>query len=201
MIPVELQNYIGKRYERWKDYATYHCSRAGIESEAPDLLNDVLLNLLEKPEKKLMALYNFKSGQYREIDYFVLRMIKLNATSETAPYRHRNRQAPIDSNVDYNMLELVDSNDEHVDTAGVILEKTKIIREAIESFEDYMDPVDIEAFFFRYFDGELGTNWREESSKICYDRSYKVLTSVREYVKNYDTRRLKVKTIWYNFAG
>ena len=161
----------------------------GMAGEEVDLLNEVMLNLLEKSEEKLLGLYNKKHEQYRELDYFVLRMIKMN------------EPLPVDANINYSQLEVEDLEEDEKDRAGVILEKTRIIREAVESFEDYMDPVDLDAFYFRYFDGELGTNWREESSKICYDRSYKVLTSVREYVKNYDTRRLKVKTIWYNFAG
>ena len=197
----EIRKYITKRYERWLDYSRYHCTMQGMAGEEVDLLNEVMLNLLEKSEEKLLGLYNKKHEQYRELDYFVLRMIKMNAASDTAPYRHRYKPLPVDANINYSQLEVEDLEDDEEDRAGVILEKTKIIREAVESFEDYMDPVDLEAFYFRYFDGELGTNWREESSKICYNRSYKVLTSVREYVKNYDTRRLKVKSIWYNFAG
>jgi len=196
----EVRNYITKRYDRWLDYSKYHCAMQGMTGEEVDLLNEVMISLLEKPEEKLLDLYSNKHKQYRELDYFVLRMIKMNATSDTAPYRHRYKALPIDENENYSHLEIEDVSDDEEDRAGEIMRKTLIVREAVDELEEYTDPLDIEAFFFRYFDGDPGHNWKETNPKLCYDRSYKVLNSVRKFVENYETRKLKVKSIWYNFA-
>jgi hypothetical protein len=199
----EVKNYITKRYERWLDYSKYYCAMQGMAGEEVDLLNEVMISLLEKPEEKLLELYNKKHKQYRELDYFVLRMIKMNATSDTAPYRHKYKPIPVDANINYSQLEIEDLADDEEDRAGEILRKTRIIHEAIEDIEPYTDPLDIEAFCFRYFDGEPGDNWKESdmSRKICYNRSHRARSSIKTFVENYDTRRLKVKSIWYNFVG
>lgn len=197
----DVRSYITKRYERWLDYSKYHCAMQGMAGEEVDLLNEVMINLLEKSEEKLLGLYNKKHKQYRELDYFVLRMIKMNATSDTAPYRHRYKPLPVDANINYSQLEVEDLEDDEEDRAGEIFKKTRIIHEAIEDIEPYTDPLDIEAFFFRNFDGEPGDKWKENNAKKCYERSYLVNRKIREFVNNYDTRRLKVKSIWYNFAG
>ncbi len=200
-MPIkEVNNYITKRYERWLDYSRYHCGRQGMADEEGDLLNEVMISLLEKPEEKLLELYNKKHKQYRELDYFVLRMIKMNATSDTAPYRHKNKPAPIDRNVDYNLLEIEDIEDDQYDRPGEILEKTRLIREALEDLEEYTDPLDIEAFYFLRFDGETATAWKESNADKCYERSTRVANKVKVYIKNIETRRLKIKSIWYNFA-
>lgn len=204
MITIEeVRKYITKRYERWLDYSKYHCAMQGMAGEEVDLLNEVMISLLEKPEEKLLELYNKKHKQYRELDYFVLRMIKMNATSDTAPYRHKYKPIPVDANISYSQLEIEDLADDEEDRAGEILRKTRIIREAIEDIEPHTDPLDIEAFCFRYFDGESGDNWKESdiNRKICYNRSHRARNSIKVFVENYDTRRLKVKSIWYNFAG
>ena len=43
MASEALNKYIEKRYDRWLDYAKYHCSLAGMSSEAIDVLNEVCL--------------------------------------------------------------------------------------------------------------------------------------------------------------
>jgi len=200
MALEEVRKYIERRYERWLDYSKYHCGSQWMAGEEGDLLNEVMISLLEKPEEKLLELYNKKHKQYRELDYFVLRMIKMNATSDTAPYRHKNKPAPIDRNVDYSSLEIEDIEDDQYDHSGEILEKTRLIREAIEDIEEQSDPLDVEAFFFKYFDGEKSTAWRECNAKKFYERYCRVANKVKVYIKNIETRRLKIKSIWYNFA-
>jgi hypothetical protein len=48
MASEALNKYIEKRYDRWLDYAKYHCSLAGMSSEAIDVLNEVMCMLLQK---------------------------------------------------------------------------------------------------------------------------------------------------------
>lgn len=48
MASALVEKYIGRRYERWLDYAVYHCGLAGIPDEANDVLNEVLCSLLQR---------------------------------------------------------------------------------------------------------------------------------------------------------
>ena len=82
MASEALNKYIEKRYDRWLDYAKYHCSLAGMSSEAIDVLNEVMCMLLQKPLEHLSRLMEAKQGKYTELDWYILQMIKLNVTSD-----------------------------------------------------------------------------------------------------------------------
>lgn len=179
MATEEINKYVQKRYERWLDYASYQCSCVGIADEATDVLNEVLLDLLQKPEDKLISLLTSKSGQYTELDYFVLRMIKLNATSDTSPYRHKYKAIPTDANISYTQLEIEDIEDYDIDTPGEIIEKTRLVRKIFETLHisDYAKKV----FIYRFFCGEKFSEWPgEENEKELFDVYYKIVNMVKE---------------------
>jgi len=179
----ELEKYIGKRYERWLDYASYHCSCAGIENEASDVLHEVLCDLLNKPPGKLSELLHKKSGQYTELDFFVLRMIKLNAISDTSPYRHKYKPIPVDANVDYNHLDIEDVTDEERDCTADILEKTNIVRKILD--ELFISEHAKSVFRWRFFCGEKFCDWTgQESEKELFDCYYKVVNLIKEKLNN-----------------
>lgn len=182
MATEEINKYVQKRYERWLDYASYQCSCVGIADEAIDVLNEVLLDLLQKPEDKLISLLTSKSGQYTELDYFVLRMIKLNATSDTSPYRHKYKAIPTDANISYTQLEIEEHIIEDVfDTPGDIVEKMRIVRNAFDSLlvSDFAKKV----FTYRFFCGEKFSEWEgEENEKELFDVYYKIVCMVKEII-------------------
>ena len=78
MASEALNKYIEKRYDRWLDYAKYHCSLAGMTSEAIDVLNEVMCMLLQKDPAYILRLMDSKQGKYTELDFYILQMIKLN---------------------------------------------------------------------------------------------------------------------------
>ncbi len=179
----EINNYIEKAYSRWLDYSKYHCSCAGIEDEAVDVLNEVLCDLLQKPDKKLMDLYARKSGKYTELDFFVLRMIKLNATSPTSPYRHQYKSIPVDVNVDYTRLDIEDEEYSDYDRPGEILEKTQTIRKILDELN--LSYKARRVFSFRFFEGERFCDWPgKESEKELFDIYYRVVDLVKEKLNN-----------------
>jgi hypothetical protein len=106
MISESVSHYITERYPRWRDYAEYQAARAGIPEDAGDILGEVMLSLLQKNSKDLDRLLRRKKKSftkdetYSELDYFVLKMIKLNATSVTAPWRFKTKNPPVDENAD-----------------------------------------------------------------------------------------------------
>lgn len=177
MATDEVKKYIEQRYDRWHDYAAYHCSCAGIPDESIDVLNEVLCNLLQRPREKIAGLLK-KSGKYTELDYYVLRMIKLNATSPTSPYQHKYKPLPVDANVDYSRLDLVDEDEEDHDRPAEILEKMNRVREIVGelNLSDYAK----ELFMWR-MSGESWEDWSgDETDKELFDVFYKIRDMVRE---------------------
>lgn len=154
---TEIENYVTKRYERWLDYVSYHCAMAGIEDEATDVLNEVMSMLLAKPHQELEKMYQAKKGQYRELDFFVLRMIKINATSITAPYRSKNKSIPKDANTDYTKLDIIDETDNDTDRAGVIMWRMRIVRFIFDRLE--LSEFDRAVFEYHFFQDGKFTDW------------------------------------------
>ena len=178
----DLEKYISTRYARWLDYSLYHCTHAGMADEATDVLNEVLCNLLQKPESKLLALYNAKKNGYTELDFFVLRMIKFNATSDTAPYRAKYKPIPTDENVDFSSLETAEILDDDRDKTAEILENVRQVREVYESLQ--LSEKAKQIFEFRFFQHENFKDWTgQESLSELYDTYNKVVNLIKEKIK------------------
>lgn len=124
-IGETINAYVEKRYSRWLDYSAFHCSRAGIPDESVDILNTVMLDLLQKEPETLKRLYSTTKKSYRELDFYVLRMVKLNVSSPTSPYQHQHafRKYRIDTDVRWDRLKIIDesSDEEEVDKAKIML--------------------------------------------------------------------------------
>lgn len=152
-----IRKYISERYCRWRDYAVYHATLAGTPDEADDILNEVILNLLEKDPDRMRNMLNRKKDGYRELDFFVLRMIKLNAHSKTSPWRYKIRGLPIDKNIDPWRIEIEDSSQEEPD---MIEEKLNLWRKAREVLEvlDVPDS-DKNMFSWKVFAGFSLSKW------------------------------------------
>lgn len=175
-----IRKYIAERYRGWLDYSNYHCSRAGIPNEGVDVLNEVLCDLLQKPIDILIGLYNRKGNEFTELDFFVLRMIKLNAVSLTSPYRHKYRYLSIDREFDYSLLQIEDKEDESEDIPAFILEKTQEIRDIIENLD--LSPLARKVFEHRFLHGEPFTDWDgPESEKYLYETYAEVVKLIQNY--------------------
>lgn len=125
-----VREYINLRYERWLDYSRYKCSKAGIEGEENDVLDVVLLDVLQKDEQLLMKLFRTKKVQkgkeYTELDFFILKALDLNITSETSPYRYKNRCIPR-ADVELSQLKIVDNEYSEIDKPAQILKEMRLI--------------------------------------------------------------------------
>lgn len=178
MASEEVNKYITKRYERWLDYSSYHCGLAGIPDEATDVLNEVICSLLQKKNGLLDKLLDTKKNGYTELDFFVLKMIKLNASSPTSPYRSKYRPMPADENVDYSRLEIEDIPEEPEDRNAELLDKLHQVREAFESLE--LGTLAARVFEFRFFqDG----NFSEWNGPETLKQLYEIYNGVQELIK------------------
>lgn len=187
MLPPEISNYLNTRYYRYLDYAQYHASRVGIPDESLDILNEVLLSLLEKPEEKIVSLYNEKKDGYTGLDFFVLRMIRLNVISPTSPYRHKYKPIPVNTNVNHSDLEIEDEEYNENDRPSQILEQTHLIRGVLDELciPDY----DKRVFMWR-MSGEAWSDWDgPETVRELFGTFYKVRNNVKEEIRKYKIRK------------
>lgn len=177
-----LSKYIEKRYERWLDYARYHCSLSGMVGEEIDVLNEVLAMLLEKPETYVLKLLESKQGKYTELDFYILQMIKLNVTSDTSPYRHKYKAIPVDDNVDWRRLNVIDEPDDEYDKAAYICDKTKVIRDILEDL--HLSDRAKRIFSWKFFAGESFADWPGPESKKelynVYKKTFRAIVDKKE---------------------
>lgn len=130
----EISSYITRRYRYWKDYARYHSSLAGIPDLAEDLLHEVILNLINKDPDQLRRLYERRKGQYRELDFFVLNIIKRNAHSRTSPFWYSViDRTPKDVNMDPQSMEILNEEyDYRPDHKERILDGIRLLRISLD---------------------------------------------------------------------
>lgn len=178
MASGAVDKYITKRYRRWLDYSVYHCGLSGIPNEAEDVLNEVILQLLQKDSDMLDVLVKKRKGKYTELDFFVLKMIKLNASSLTSPYRSKYKSFLADANIDYLMLEIEDIEEEQEDKSEEILRKMHIIRQALEELD--LSPLARKIFEYRFFHGLNFSDWEgPETLKQLYE----IFNGVQEMIR------------------
>ena len=178
MASAAVNNYISKRYERWLDYSLYHCGLAGIPDESIDVLNEVLCSLLQKKDCLLDKLLETKKNGYAELDFFVLRMIKLNASSPTSQYRSRYKPLLADDNVDYTKLDIEDVPDELEDRNELVLYRLRQVREVFESLD--LGQLATRVFEFRFFQDENFSDWEgPETLKQLYE----IYNGVQELIR------------------
>ncbi|QIK58830.1 hypothetical protein G7050_02820 [Dysgonomonas sp. HDW5A] len=179
-----INKYISERYDRWLDYARYHCSHANMDDEAIDVLNEVLAMLLEKLKSNqsyILQLYESKKGQYTELDFYILQMIKLNITSETSPYRHKYKPIPVDDNIDFQWVDLIDDPDNEPDRSGEILDQMHIVRDAFDSLN--LSEKAKHVFSWKFFECNRFSEWEgPEDKKDLYDIYNRVLELIKSKI-------------------
>lgn len=167
MSRESVENYINHRYDRYLDYSSYHAALAGIPDESGDILNTVLLSLLKKDPEHLQGLLDKKKQGYTELDFFILRMIKLNSHSMTSPYRHKTKNPPIDANVTPMDLDIIDEMEDQVDHSGKSLQLWSKVREILGSLD--IPARDKEMFSWKFFADNSMLSWpgEESYSTVC----------------------------------
>lgn len=152
-----------------------------MPEEACDVLNEVLCSLLQKDNSKLEQLLSIKKNGYTELDFFVLKMIKLNATSDTSPYRSKYKPMPVDDNVDYSRLEIEDVQEEVVDKNELLLQRFHQVREVLEDMD--LTPFAKKVFEYRFFEDSNFSEWSgTESLKQLYETYNKVQELIRKKI-------------------
>lgn len=178
-----INQFIEQRYSNWLDYAEYQSKRKGIPDQAMDVLNEVIADLLKKDEKRLVRMIYkaSKCGKYKELDIYVLRMIRLNIFSPTSPYQSRYKSIPCDVEIDLSKLRIVDELSTLEDKPAELLDKFHQVEEAFEALNLSIKAKDI--FEHRFFHGLPFTKWEgEETKKELYEIYNKVVELIKEKI-------------------
>ena len=176
---ITVAQYINKRYDRWLDYAVYHCAHAGMTDEANDVLNEVLYSVLKKDPSELTRLLSLKKNGYTELDFFVLRMIKLNATSDTSPYRSKYRNKLLyDVNKDYMDVKIIDEPYVNIDNPALMVWRTRLIRFIIKHIE--VPQFDKAVFEYRFISNEMfsSLDLNLKALYCCYNRTLDIINAI-----------------------
>jgi hypothetical protein len=201
----EINAYISKRYPFWLDYAVYHAEQARLHDQGQDLLHTVLESLLRKDPGLLSELLSRtrrsrskKDEIYTELDYFVLRMIKLNATSLLAPYRQITKSPPVDANMDPWRLNVIDNGpDEGESYNDRILRQQRRARELLAGLD--IPSRDKEIFSWKFFADNPLRSWpgnepystvltiygrvKDQMIKVASPENYRIQLFCRNFMK------------------
>lgn len=194
-IPGEsVITYIENRYDRFLDYAKFHSSRAGIPELATDLLNDVLLQALQKDGELLDKLYSTKKGQYREIDFYLLNLIKINAHSLQSPFRWKYRAGNIDTGVNIQRLKIIDEQSaDEVDRPEILLKEFRLVVWVFRNLN--LSELERDVFEYRFINDNPFSQWTgSESKKKLYHIYGRVVKIIHAVLFEYKLTRLKPKT-------
>lgn len=184
-LPKErIRDYISIRYERWLDYARYKCSKSSMEGEENDVLDEVLLNILQRDEQLLMKLFRakkvHKGKEYTELDFFILKALDLNITSETSPYRYKNKCIPR-ANVELNKLKIIDETNTEFDKSAQVLKEVRLITWVLKGLD--LTDTERRVFDHRFLHGNsLCGEWDGSETRKQRYRIYKEVETTIHHV-------------------
>lgn len=186
---AEIRRYIAERYPRWFDFASFHAAQQNLEDHATDILHEVLLAVIMMPQervcrifKKVSKLHN-SENEFSELDFFVLKMIRLNMQSDTAPYRHKYRPLKRDIPLSTNEARIPDNeeyDDEQLDTAGRQFKQWELIRIVGEALD--LTPAERDLFTHVFVCREKASTIDEE--QIEKKKKYKILHELKTSIQH-----------------
>jgi hypothetical protein len=187
----DVRKYIEKRYERWLEFSKFECTKAGMQDESGDVLNDVIIQLSKKDEDYLTRLCRTpsKCGKYKEIDILVLRMVKLNIFSPLSPYQWKCRPKcfkKVDENINLSKLNIIDEYPDEVDTPALTLKQFRLIRWIFYGLE--LTELERAVLEYRFIQGLPFSEWPgPEKSKRLYAIYNSVINTIHSILYKQST--------------
>lgn len=166
------------------DYSEHFCLQAGFPDEAVDILNEVVCDLLKKDSVKLIHMRNTasKCGKYKELDIYVLRMIRLNIFSPTSPYQSRYKSLPANEETDFSRIRIIDEVEDGEDRPAQILEQHHRVIDAYEGL--YLSPKARAVFEHRFLNNLPFSEWPgDEPKPELYDIYNRVIGMIRAKIE------------------
>lgn len=176
----QLDSYISQRWKYWFQYSQFRCQQGGIPDDAEDVLQEVILSLLSKNKHEYLASLKDKrtDNGTTELDALVLKMIHLNAVSDTAPYRAKYKPSTKDYNADISKIELEDTEDDTVDYNQIHLDRIRLVREIFDTLD--ISEKARRIFSYRFFENEKFSEWEGPESQ---QELYNIYNNVEELIR------------------
>lgn len=188
-----INKYISEAYGRLLDFCKFHCEQQHLYGLEYDLLNCVLTNILSRADKqetynlKLLDMLSIKKGKWTELDFYILRTIKFNAQSDTAPFKRQYdlyKPAGTYADVDFQLLDVIDDLDDNI-------EKEKDLQDKELRFKDACDVYGLSdkarnIFRWKFIEGNSLSDYPYEKDKrILYAIYNGVLQLVKDKLNGY----------------
>lgn len=169
-IMIDNENilkYINDRYCNWYAYTVRYCEIMGRHNEARDILHESIISIFEKKKERIDKLYN-KKGRYREIDFFILSIIKRNVVSKTSCYHYMYRSVPIEDNVNFEKLDIeydFSEDNFNIDDIRCIFDKINLTQ------------VERDVFDFKFFKRNSFKDWTGNESIYKLYLTYNIVVN------------------------
>jgi len=185
----DLNNYMHIRYDRWFEYSRYRCNETGMKGHEGDILNYVLLDILEKKQKKALELLQQKvkrrkkSGaetdeEITKLDTYIMKAITYSCIYPTSSYRLKYEDLPADRNICPASLKLIDTEYD-VEMLDRATDKKENERMLIITILNSLMLSDKAKTIFRFvFDGNPLTEWPGDESSSKLRRTYKAVSKM-----------------------
>jgi len=200
---IDLDKHVAHMYPFWLDRAKHDCQESGLKGHEEDLLNEVILDIYTtKLDKALcmlpkMAATTAKNDKIRtylkrngladdilcEFDFYVLRAIKLNATSPRAPYRWNimKHSTKKDENIDIIQLDRIESEYDSFkdEQQNKQLEQFNMVREASEEILTENEKVILNHTFLN---NERIKTLKTGNMKVNYELKRTAESKIKSYI-------------------
>ena len=171
-----LNKYITTHYPQWVEYAAYHVRHSRLPIVPAEVVNDVLCPLLERDMAKLERLMNARNKDGTELDFFVMRIIKISIHSPRSPFRYQRGQHCTDRLEDSIRTLMVPTPDFDQDDAYMQ------VRQVFDTLQ--VSELSKRIFAWRFFEGKSFAEWPgAESQKFLYDTFNRILLIISAKIR------------------
>ena len=171
-----LDNFITTHYPQWVEYATYHVRYSRLPIDPAEVVNDVLCTLLERDVSKLEHLMNARNKDGTELDFFVIRIIKISIHSPRSPFRYQRGQHCTDRLEDSIRTLPAPTPDFNQEDAYMQ------VRQVFDTLQ--VSELSKRIFAWRFFEGKTFAEWPgPESPKFIYDTFNRILLIISAKIR------------------
>lgn len=184
MLNKEIYDYTQSQYDKWLEITRRICQYYHAKDEAEDFLNEILVSVLQKDENKIIKLLHKKNEVYTDLDYYIIKMIKLNICSPKAPFQQKYGKniPPINTSIPLHSLQVYDQDENDIDRINLIWN--------IFNKLDISD-FDRDIFRFCYVENKKFTAWAGPES-LCklYGHLHKIESLIKDNIKKIEKDHL-----------
>lgn len=172
----DLNTFITSHYPRWVEYATYHVRQSRLPVDPAEVVNDVLCTLLERDVAKLERLMNARNKDGTELDFFVMRIIKISIHSPRSPFRYQRGQTQTDRLEDN--IRTLSAEAPEFDQVDAYMQ----VRQVFDTLQ--VSGLSKRIFVWRFFEGKSFAEWPgAESQKFLYDTFNRILLIISAKIR------------------